>query len=100
MKSLERVFEREGLPSCGLPAALAEAYGGDFGIGRPRVYANFVSSVDGVVAFPAGGESGQRVSGGDKPDRFIMGLLRATADAVMIGSGTHHLALAFRALPG
>jgi len=92
MKPLGSLFEREGLPSCGLPAALAAAYGGDFGLARPEFYANFVASVDGVVALPGGCDSGQRVSGGDEPDRFIMGLLRASADAVMIGVGTFRLA--------
>jgi riboflavin biosynthesis pyrimidine reductase len=92
MKPLERLFEREGLPSRELPAALGAAYGGDFGLDRPTFYANFVSSIDGVVAIPFGGDSGQRVSGGDEPDRFIMGLLRACADAVMVGAGTFRLA--------
>jgi len=31
MKTLERLFEREGLPLFGLPAALTATYGGDFG---------------------------------------------------------------------
>ena len=93
MKPLERLFEREGLPCFGLPAELAAAYGGDFGLGRPELYANFVASVDGVVALPGAGESGQRVSGGDEPDRFIMGLLRAAADAVLIGAGTFRTAV-------
>ena len=30
------------------------------------------------------------ISGFDESDRFIMGLLRASADAVMVGSGTLH----------
>lgn len=59
---------------------------------RPVLYANFVASVDGVVALPGAGDSGSRISGGDEPDRFIMGLLRAAADAVMIGAGTFHFA--------
>jgi riboflavin biosynthesis pyrimidine reductase len=88
MKSLAQLFEREGLPSFALPAALATAYGGGFGLHRPGVYANFVSSVDGVVTLPDAGESGHVVSGDDEPDRFIMGLLRACADAVLIGAGT------------
>lgn len=88
MKPLERLFERDGLPGFDLPAGLAALYGGDFGFARPRVYANFVSSLDGVVALAGAGESGQRVSGGSEPDRFLMGLLRATADAVLIGAGT------------
>jgi riboflavin biosynthesis pyrimidine reductase len=100
MKPLERLFEREGLPCRRLPAALAEAYGGDFDIGRPAVYANFVSSVDGVVALPGAGDSGPRVSGGDEPDRFIMGLLRATAEAVVIGAGTFRQAAGALWRPG
>ena len=88
MTPLERLFERDGLPRFGLPAALAALYGGDFGLARPRVYANFVSAVDGVVALPERGESGAVVSGGSEADRFLMGLLRAAADAVLIGAGT------------
>ncbi len=88
MKPLELLFEREGLHAPGLPPGLAIRYGGDFGIARPRVYANFVSSVDGVVALRDGGESGRVVSGGSEADRFVMGLLRAFADAVVIGAGT------------
>jgi riboflavin biosynthesis pyrimidine reductase len=88
MRPLERLFEQEGLPRFDLPAGLAALYGGDLGFARPRVYANFVSSIDGVVALGGEGESGQRVSGGSEPDRFVMGLLRATADAVLIGAST------------
>jgi riboflavin biosynthesis pyrimidine reductase len=88
MKPLTRLFEREGLPTFSLPTALAATYGGDFGLHRPAVYANFVSSVDGVVALPDAGESGRIVSGDDEADQFIMGLLRAAADAVLIGAGT------------
>ena len=89
MRPIERLFEREGLPAFGLPPALAARYGGDFGLTRPGVYANFVSSVDGVVALgDTGGESGGVISGGSEPDRFVMALLRACADAVVIGAGT------------
>lgn len=62
-------------------------YGGD-----PRwsgVAVNFVESVDGVVALAgAPGESGDLVSGGSRADKFLMGLLRSCADAVLIGAGT------------
>jgi riboflavin biosynthesis pyrimidine reductase len=88
MEAIEQLFEREGLPRFGLPQALASSYGGDFGLARPLLYANFVSSVDGVVALPGVGESGGVVSGNSEPDRFVMGLLRAVADAVLIGAGT------------
>ena len=62
MRPIERLFEREGLPRFALPAALAKSYGGDFGLARPLLYANFVSSADGVVALPGLGESGGVVS--------------------------------------
>jgi riboflavin biosynthesis pyrimidine reductase len=88
MKPIERLFERDGLPRVRLPAGLAKSYGGDFGVARPALYANFVASADGVVALPGVGESGARVSGNSEPDRFVMGLLRAVADAVLIGAGT------------
>ncbi len=88
MNPIERIFERDGLPRFALPKTLMTDYGGDFGLARPRLYANFVSSVDGVVALPGVGESGGVVSGNSEPDRFVMGLLRAVADAVLIGAGT------------
>jgi riboflavin biosynthesis pyrimidine reductase len=88
MDPIERLFERDGLLRFALPEILATIYGGDFGLARPRLYANFVSSVDGVVALPGVGESGGVVSGNSEPDRFVMGLLRAVADAVLIGAGT------------
>lgn len=56
---------------------------------RPAIVANFVSTLDGVVALDRTGVSGGReISGGFEPDRFVMGLLRATADAVLVGAGT------------
>jgi len=99
MKPLERLYERPGLASFGLSEDLAAAYGGDFGLTRPGVYANFVASVDGVVALPGDEESGGIVSGGDLTDRFIMGLLRAAADAVLIGAGTFRKAKGARWYP-
>ena len=51
--------------------------------------ANFVSTLDGVVAFDADESSGGgEVSGFFDPDRFVMGLLRAMADVVLVGAGT------------
>src|SRR5205807_1780211 len=85
----EVLSESGGLPAYDLPAALATIYGGTLGFTAPRLYANFVSSVDGVVSL--GHEhpsSGGAISGGSLADRFVMGLLRACADAVLIGAGT------------
>ncbi len=51
--------------------------------------ANFVSTLDGVVALDTDGSSGGgEVSGFFGPDRFVMGLLRAMADVVLVGAGT------------
>ncbi len=55
----------------------------------PYCIANFVSTLDGVVSFNVPGQSdGSQISGSNQQDRFIMGLLRASADAVVVGSGT------------
>ncbi len=76
-----------------LPPDLAGRYGADLAIAlrtdRPTIVSNFVSTIDGVVAFDTDGRTGGReVSGASTPDRFLMGLVRATADAVLIGAGT------------
>jgi len=89
MTPIERIFEREGLPLVKLPPALAASYGGDLGIASRGICANFVASVDGVVSLgPQVGESGSLISGHSEPDHLVMALLRARADAVLIGAGT------------
>ena len=53
------------------------------------VISNFVTTLDGVVALMAPGhQSGGAVSGYDKHDRMVMGILRAVSDAVVVGAGT------------
>lgn len=76
------------MPELALPQALLAAYGGGFGVSTPRVFANFVASLDGIVALPGDTESGQVISGRNPADRFVMGMLRACADAVLLGAGT------------
>jgi riboflavin biosynthesis pyrimidine reductase len=72
-----------------LPPPLAELYDGEFGLRRPLLYANFVTSLDGITAVaPAAPGQGGLISGGLAGDRFLMGLLRAFADVVLIGAGT------------
>jgi riboflavin biosynthesis pyrimidine reductase len=86
---LTTLFEQAGLPAWGLPQQLADIYGGDLGFPQPCVYANFVASIDGVTALgPEYPSSGSEISGGEPADRFVMGLLRACADVVLIGAGT------------
>ena len=84
METLKTLFDQ-------VPGDAVPEYGGN-----PRwdgLAVNFVESLDGVVALPdAPGESGALVSGGSQADKFVMGLLRACADAVLIGAGTLRVA--------
>ena len=81
------LFEAPGLPRFDLPEDLERAYGA-FGLAPRVVYGNFVSSIDGIVAIPEVPRSSALISGGEPADRFVMALLRAAADAVVIGAGT------------
>ena len=77
-----------------LPEGLRARYDGNLSFPpapgeRPYCIANFVSTLDGVVSFNIPGQSeGARISNSNQEDRFIMGLLRASADAVVVGAGT------------
>ena len=86
--SLELLWEQDGLPQQSLPEELRAAYDGCLGFAEPCVYANFVETLDGVVAIPALEGSNALVAHGSEDDKFVMGLLRAFADVVLIGSGT------------
>jgi len=56
---------------------------------RPRVFSNFVTTLDGVVSLQTKGHSGGGdISGFSVQDRMVMGLLRAIADVVIVGAGT------------
>src|SRR5256714_8668279 len=86
---LYRLYEAPNLSEGLLPAQLAELYDGGLSIPEGSVYANFVSSIDGIVALEGGtAPSGGIISGRNEADRFVMGLLRAFADAVLVGAGT------------
>ena len=76
-----------------LPPELARLFGQlefPFHVGRPFVFGNFVSTLDGVVALNSAetGSGGGEISGFDQHDVALMGLLRAVADAVIVGAGT------------
>jgi riboflavin biosynthesis pyrimidine reductase len=88
LPALELLFDAPGLPSFALPEELRSAYGGTLGFEEPCLFANFVASVDGVVAIPSLPMSNKLIAAGSTADRFVMGLLRACADVVMVGSGT------------
>lgn len=83
--------DRPGTP---LHRAFAEVYGGAFDLpdpvdGRPFTSINFVVSRDGRISFGEPGEvGGASVNGGCVADVWMMALLRARCDAVMVGDGT------------
>jgi riboflavin biosynthesis pyrimidine reductase len=85
---LTLLYESEEVPAFDLPAELSRLYGGPLGFADPRLYANFVSTLDGVVAIPSIPQSNKLINQGSEADRFVMGLLRACADAIVIGTGT------------
>jgi riboflavin biosynthesis pyrimidine reductase len=86
--SLELLWEHDGLPQQELPDELRTFYAGELGFGEQCVYANFVETLDGVVAIPELERSNALVADDSDDDKFLMGLLRAFADVVLIGSGT------------
>jgi riboflavin biosynthesis pyrimidine reductase len=87
------LYEGDQPPPYRLPEDLGRIYGG-LGFPDRVVYSNFVSSIDGVVTLGDAPSAGSVISGRNPADRFLMGLLRACADAVLLGAGT------LRATPG
>ena len=80
--------EGEDLPRWDAPPELSELYGGAIGLEEPSVVANFVESLDGVVAVPRLARSHAILGDESEADRFVLALVRACADAVVVGSGT------------
>lgn len=77
----------------GMPDWAKSVYGGDWVIpekkGAPYAVSNFVVSRDGRVSYATPGHSGGgEVGGFNQHDRWIMAMLRARADAVVIGDNT------------
>jgi riboflavin biosynthesis pyrimidine reductase len=96
MKPIRTLFATQPTepPGTALPEGLRARYNGNLSFPpapeeRPYCIANFVSTLDGVVSFNLPGQSeGAQISNSNEEDRFIMGLLRASADAIVVGSGT------------
>jgi riboflavin biosynthesis pyrimidine reductase len=88
VQPLELLHEVEDLARYDVPDELAALYPGALGFEAPRLFANFVSTVDGIVAIPSVPASNTLIAAASESDRFVMGLLRACADALVIGSGT------------
>ena len=89
---LETLLETRHGRLLSLPPRLKHLYG-RLRMARPRshphVFSNFATTLDGVVSLNTKGHaSGADISGFSAQDRMVMGLLRAIADAVIIGSGT------------
>jgi riboflavin biosynthesis pyrimidine reductase len=87
------LFEDDSSTPFSLPASLRAIYAGDWHLpevsNRPYVYSNFVQSRDGRVSFSVPGHAGGGdVSGFNRHDQWLMGLLRARADAVVMGDTT------------
>ncbi|HXG75560.1 MAG TPA: dihydrofolate reductase family protein [Gaiellaceae bacterium] len=87
LEPFQVLFEEEGLPAGALPEELRRVYGGDLGFREPCLVANFVQTLDGVVAIPDLPDSNAAIAAGSKADKLLMGVLRAYADAVLIGAG-------------
>jgi riboflavin biosynthesis pyrimidine reductase len=89
---LETLYEVDGGSALPLPPELARVYGRlafPLHLGRPYVIANFVASLDGITSLQLPGKSGGGpISGANPHDHLVMGLLRAAADAVIVGAGT------------
>jgi riboflavin biosynthesis pyrimidine reductase len=89
---LDTLFEMERGHDLPLPPDLARLFGRlQFPPhpGRPYVIGNFVTTLDGVVALNEGGHAGGGdISGFNRHDQMLMGLLRAVADVVIVGAGT------------
>src|SRR5579859_5776328 len=85
------VFEVLSGATAGAPLAAEVAYGGQLRFPaspRPYVVANFVATIDGVASLAiTDGTDSSTLSGKSRADRYLMGLLRASADAVVIGAG-------------
>jgi riboflavin biosynthesis pyrimidine reductase len=78
----------EDLPRWDVPAELEAVYGGAIGLGESSVVANFVESLDGVVAVPRLERSHAILGDENEADRFMLAFVRACSDAVVVGAGT------------
>jgi riboflavin biosynthesis pyrimidine reductase len=92
LEPLQTLYEGQQDADLPLPPTLAALYGRlSFPVrsGQPYVVGNFVTTLDGVVSLNIPGQSGGGpISGFNQHDRMVMGLLRAAADAVIVGAGT------------
>ena len=92
LRALLPLYSAKGGATVPLPRKLARLYGSlrmPAPGSSPKVFSNFVTTLDGVVSLQVKGHSGGGdISGFHSQDRMVMGLLRAVADVVIVGSGT------------
>jgi riboflavin biosynthesis pyrimidine reductase len=99
MEPLELLFEPKELPSFDLPDELARLYPGTLGLPDDCLYANFVETLDGVVALPDVPRANRLIADESDADHLVMALLRACANVVLIGAGTLRASPASQWLP-
>ena len=89
---LESLFEMVPGDALPLPPDLTHLYGRlafPLHPDRAHVIGNFVTTLDGVVALKESAHTGGGdISGFNQHDKMVMGILRAVADAVIVGAGT------------
>src|SRR3954467_7113002 len=88
MEAFTVLSEDEDLPRWDVPDELEALYGGAIGLDEPCVVANFVESLDGVVAVPRLPRSHAVIGDESEADKFVLSLVRACSDAVVVGAGT------------
>lgn len=92
VQPLESLFDQADGSALPLPTELLTLYGPlQFPLhpGKPYLVGNFVSTLDGVVSLTIPNQAGGGpISGFDPHDHLAMGLLRAVADAVIVGAET------------
>ncbi len=89
---LEILYDMTAGTEMPLPIDLASLYGSlrfPAHGARSYVIGNFVTTLDGIVSLNTPGQAGGgEISGFNQHDHMVMGILRAVADAVIVGAGT------------
>jgi len=92
VQPLQFLFDQAKGQALPLPTELLTLYGPllfPLHPGKPYLISNFVTTIDGVISLNIPGQSGGGpISGRSPHDHLVMGLLRAVADAVIVGAGT------------
>lgn len=97
------LFDDDTQPGLSLEPTFQAIYAGDWRIplyeDRPYVFTNFVCSHDGRIAFNLPNSSSVDISRHHPHDKWLMALLRARADAILIGRPTMDSVLRHRWTP-